>query len=69
MGAATDLRSEGLRRLIVNSVYWGLKMDVPAAADVAYVDPYEPSAYGFDGFRKGIRVEDHELGKTLPASR
>src|SRR5207249_2800867 len=24
MGAATDLQSEGLRRLLVNSVYWGV---------------------------------------------
>lgn len=64
MGAATDLRSEGLRRLVVNAVYWGLDMTVPRAADVAYVDPYEPSPYGFDGYRKGVRVEDHRLGKT-----
>lgn len=65
MGAATDLRNEGLRRMIANAVYWGLSMDVPAAADVTYVDPYEPSAYGFDGFR--IRIENHALGKVLPA--
>ena len=26
MGAATDLENEGLRRLIVNAVYWGLGM-------------------------------------------
>ena len=35
MGAATDLENEGLRRLIVNGVYWGLGMDVPQKADVA----------------------------------
>ena len=35
MGSATDLENEGLRRLIVNGVYWGLGMDVPAKADVA----------------------------------
>ncbi len=69
MGAATDLRNEGLRRLIVNAVYWGLELEVPAAADVAYVDPYQPSAYGFDGYRKGIKVEDQALGKALPAGK
>ena len=56
MGSATDLENEGLRRLIVNGVYWGLGLDVPATADVAYVDEYEPSFYGFDGFRKGLRA-------------
>ena len=35
--AATDLQNEDLRRLIVNGVFWGLKLPVPAKADVAYV--------------------------------
>ncbi len=66
MGSATDLENEGLRRLIVNGVYWGLRLDVPARADVAYVDEYKPSFYGFDGFRKGLRPSDFELGKRVP---
>ncbi|HET7216692.1 MAG TPA: ThuA domain-containing protein [Vicinamibacterales bacterium] len=66
MGAATDLENEGLRRLIVNGVYWGLGLDVPARADVTYVDEYRPSFYGFDGFRKGLHASDFELGKKVP---
>ena len=66
MGAAVDLENEGLRRLIVNAVYWGLNMDVPQKADVTYVDEYKPSFYGFDGFRKGLRPSDFELGKKVP---
>jgi hypothetical protein len=66
MGSATDLENEGLRRLIVNGVYWGLGLDVPARADVAYVDEYTPSFYGFEGFRKGLRASDFELGKKVP---
>ncbi len=66
LGAATDLQNEDLRRLIVNGVYWGLGMDVPARADVRYVDDYDPSFYGFDGFRKGLRPSDFELGKKVP---
>jgi hypothetical protein len=66
MGAATDLENEGLRRLLVNGVYWGLGMDVPATADVAYVDEYKPSFYGFEGFRKGLHASDFELGKKVP---
>lgn len=55
MGAATDLQNESLRRLIVNAVYWGLGMEIPAKADVNYVGDYTPSAYGFKGFRKHIK--------------
>jgi hypothetical protein len=58
MGSATDLQNEGLRRLVVNGVYWGLGLDVPARADVTIVGEYHPTAYGFDGFRKGLRVSD-----------
>jgi hypothetical protein len=66
MGSATDLENEGLRRLVVNGVYWGLGLDVPAKADVAYVDDYTPSFYGFDGFRTGLRASDFELGRKVP---
>jgi hypothetical protein len=66
MGSATDLENEGLRRLVINGVYWGLQMDVPARADVAYVDEYEPSFYGFEGFRKGLRASDFAIGQTVP---
>jgi hypothetical protein len=36
MGAAVDLESEGLRRLIVNGCYWavGLENKIPAKANV-----------------------------------
>jgi hypothetical protein len=66
MGSATDFENEGLRRLIVNGVFWGLDLDVPARADVTYVDPYRPSFYGFEGFRKGLRVSDFAIGGTVP---
>jgi hypothetical protein len=66
MGSATDLENEGLRRLVVNAVYWGLGDEVPPKADVTYVDEYRPSFYGFEGFRKGLRASDFELGKKVP---
>jgi hypothetical protein len=66
MGSATDLENEGLRRLVVNGVFWGLGLDVPVRADVAYVDEYRPSFYGFDGFRQGLHASDFEIGKKVP---
>src|SRR5690606_16005749 len=61
MGAATDLASEGLRRLIVNAVYWGVGLDVPRRANVDTVGEFRPTPYGFDGFQRGLRPSDFEL--------
>ncbi|WP_148075738.1 DUF7133 domain-containing protein [Bythopirellula goksoeyrii] len=61
MGAATDLTCEDLRRLIVNAVFWGLEMEVPEKADVEIVGDFQPSAYGFDGFQRGVKPQDHAI--------
>lgn len=58
MGSASDLVNEGLRRLVVNGVYWGLGEAVPEKANVEVVGEYTPSKYAFDGFKKGVRAED-----------
>ena len=55
LGAATDLKNESLRRLVVNAVYWGIGLDVPAKANVDLVGDYNPTMYGFDGFKRGIK--------------
>ena len=65
MGAATDLVSDGLRRMVVNAVLWGFELPIPAQTDVRFVDPYEPAPYAFKGYRRGLTPEDHALGKTL----
>jgi hypothetical protein len=58
MGSATDLQCADLRRLVVNAVYWGLRLDPPAEADVRYAGAYHPSPYAFDGFRRAARPSD-----------
>ncbi len=58
MGAATDLKDESLRRLVVNGVYWGLGQQVPERADVTLVGQYVPSDYAFKGYRKGVKPDD-----------
>lgn len=69
MGAATDLENAALRRLVVNAVFWGLGMDVPKEANVDIVGKFEPTAYGFNGFKPGVRPADFELAKVGAASR
>jgi hypothetical protein len=60
MGAAVDLESEGLRRLLVNAAYWcvGLEAQIPAKANVDVVGTYQPSWFGSDKFKKGVKPAD-----------
>ncbi|MFO1482222.1 MAG: ThuA domain-containing protein [Verrucomicrobiaceae bacterium] len=63
MGAATDLATEGTRRLVVNAVFWGLGLEVPEKADVTIVGDYQPTMYGFKGNKQGLKPDDFALGK------
>jgi hypothetical protein len=74
IGAAVDLLSEDLRRLIVNAVYDFAGKPVPAKADVRFVDSFEPSFYGFLDAEawtaRGLKPADLALGKaTRPFER
>lgn len=60
IGAATDLESEGLRRLFVNTVYWAVGLEVPAKAEVTPVGDYRPTPFGFKGFKQGVKPADHK---------
>ncbi len=63
MGAATDLSSEGVRRMLVNAAYWcvGLEDKIPAAAKVDLVGEYKPLPFGFKKFKKGVKPADHAM--------
>jgi len=58
MGAATDLESEGLRRLLVNAVYAFTGVEVPAKADVTPVGEFKPTFYSGGGHIKGVKPAD-----------
>jgi len=58
MASASDLKDESLRRLLVNGVFWGLKLDVPAAADVTPLVEWKPSKYSFNQYHKGLKAAD-----------
>jgi hypothetical protein len=61
IGAAIDLKSEDLRKLFVNSAYWLTDQKVPASVDVAPIGEFTPSMFGFDKFKRGVKVSEHEL--------
>ena len=56
MGSATDLKNPGLRRLIINAVYWGtgLEASLNPARSVDIVGAYEPLESGFNYQKIGV---------------
>ncbi len=63
MGAATDLESEGFRRMLVNAVYWcvGLEDQIPARTKVDLVGNFNPLPFGFKKFKRGVKPSDHAM--------
>jgi hypothetical protein len=65
IGAAADLENEGVRRLLVNGVYWalGLEDKIPARSNIELVGAYKPEPFlKFDDqHRKGLRPADLRL--------
>ena len=61
IGAATDLESPGVRRMLVNAVYWtlGLEDKISPESDVSLVGEYKPRPFGFNGAAKGVKPEAH----------
>lgn len=61
IGASIDMASEDLRRLFINACYHLTGLDVPARADAAPIGEFNPSMFGFNTFRRGVKVADHAL--------
>jgi type 1 glutamine amidotransferase len=61
MGAATDLVSEGVRRMIVNGALWTLKLEneIKPDLDVSIVGEFKPTPYGFGDYIKGKKPADY----------
>ena len=62
MGAATDLATEGTRRMLVNAVYWALGMEDEIPSDGTKVDlvgEYHPTPFGFGKQKRGMRPTDY----------
>lgn len=60
MGASLDFQNEDLRRLVINASFWLLEMPDAISPDMSMdiVGEYKPTMFGFDTFRKGMRVSD-----------
>ncbi len=60
LGSSTDMLAEGTRRLLVNGCYWavGLESQIPDESCVEIVGTFEPTPFGFNGARKGLKPGD-----------
>jgi len=47
IGSSSDMVNEGVRRLLVNGIFWAMDLEVPEKANVSLVGNYDPTAYGF----------------------
>jgi hypothetical protein len=65
MGSSQDLESEGLRRLLVNAVYWlaGLENRIPPSANVDLVGTYETLPMGFGKHKKEMKPQNFSLSE------
>ena len=71
-GASVDMVNEDLRRMIVNAAYFLTGQEVPAKADVAFIDPFYPTFYGFvreKGYYKGLNLQPSDFGMGKSPSR
>lgn len=68
LGASVDFADEDLRRLIVNAAFKLTGQKVPEKADVAFVDPFEPTFYSGlpSDYYKTLnrKPADYALGKS-----
>lgn len=60
LGSSLDFEAEDMRRLILNASFWLLDMSdkIIPELSVEIVGNYEPTMFGFDSFRKGMKVSD-----------
>ena len=60
LGCSQDFRSEGLRRVLINSAYWCLELEhlIGEKSDVTYVMKYEPTPFGHGRYKRGVKAQD-----------
>jgi type 1 glutamine amidotransferase len=74
MGASQDFVEPGLRRLVVNAVYWclGMEREIDPDSNVEIVGDYRPTSFGFQRgeywHQLGRRPADYSLDARASAS-
>lgn len=63
LGTAVEFKRDDMRRLLVNAVYWTLRLDEQINEQLSITIPgkYEPTMFGFGTHRKGLKPIDLEV--------
>lgn len=59
-GASEDILNEGFRRMLVNASLWAVGMEDQIKPDnnIAFVGPYQPTTFNFDGYKANVKPSD-----------
>lgn len=59
-GASEDILNPGFRRMLINAHLWclGMESKIKPTANIAFVGPYHPVTFNFDGARQGVKPAD-----------
>ncbi len=70
MGDGSDFKDDNFRRMIVNACFWavGKEGSIEKKTNVETIVPYEPSRFGFNGFKKGLFPRDYAAIKVVAGS-
>ncbi|TDB60430.1 ThuA domain-containing protein [Arundinibacter roseus] len=56
-GASEDILNEGFRRMLINAAFWamGMEKQIKASNPIAFVGPYTPTTFNFDGYKAQVK--------------
>ena len=59
-GASEDILNPGFRRMLINAHLWclGMESKIKPTSNIAFVGPYHPVTFNFDGARQGVKPAD-----------
>ena len=68
-GSSCDFDDDNLRRLLINAAFFLTGLEVPEKAEVAYIDPFSPSAFNFNSAKDyyqnlNLKPADYGYGKS-----
>ncbi|CAG5017382.1 hypothetical protein DYBT9275_05760 [Dyadobacter sp. CECT 9275] len=59
-GASEDILNDGFRRMAVNAMFWamGMEKSIKPTNNIAFVGPYKPTTFNFDGYKTNVKPAD-----------
>ncbi|MBB5032361.1 PVC-type heme-binding CxxCH protein [Prosthecobacter vanneervenii] len=70
-GTSEDITNEGYRRMVVNGIFWALRLEdsIKPDLDVSFVGPFEPNTFAGGGYARGVKPEMYAgYASVIPAN-